>query len=45
MDYGVPERRKNKNDKRSKARYNRFKRGGALRSAQVQGKHHQSREL
>jgi len=33
MDYGVPERRKNKNDKRAKARYNRFKHGGALRAA------------
>jgi len=34
MDYAVPERRKNKNDKRAKARFNRFKRGGALRVAQ-----------
>ncbi|VVB78624.1 Uncharacterised protein [uncultured archaeon] len=31
MDYGCNERRKNKNDKRAKARYNRYKRGGALR--------------
>ena len=32
-EYGYPERRKNKGDKRAKARFNRFKRGGALRSA------------
>lgn len=31
MEYGLPERRKNKNDKRAKARYNRYKRGGAQR--------------
>ena len=31
MDYGTPERRKSKNDKRAKARYNRYKKGGALR--------------
>lgn len=31
MDYGFSERRRNKNDKRAKARYNRYKRGGALR--------------
>ena len=31
MDYGMPERRKNRNDKRAKARYNRYKKGGALR--------------
>jgi hypothetical protein len=31
MDYGMTERRKNKNDKRAKARYNRYKKGGALR--------------
>jgi hypothetical protein len=31
MDYGLPEKRKNKNDKRAKARFNRYKRGGALR--------------
>ena len=31
MDYDVPQRRKNKNDKRAKARFNRYKRGGALR--------------
>jgi|GEM_PF-3222410 len=38
MDYGMPERRKNKNDKRAKARFNRFKIGGALRSAERQKK-------
>ena len=27
----MPERRKNKNDKRAKSRYNRYKKGGALR--------------
>lgn len=31
MDYGFGERRKNKNDKRSKSRFNRYKKGGALR--------------
>jgi len=31
MDYGFGEKRKNKNDKRAKARYNRYKKGGALR--------------
>ena len=31
MDYDIPQRRKNKNDKRAKSRYNRYKRGGALR--------------
>lgn len=31
MEYGFSERRKNKNDKRAKARYNRYKKGGALR--------------
>lgn len=36
MDYGCPERRKNRNDKRAKSRFNRFKRGGAQRSSNVQ---------
>jgi hypothetical protein len=31
MDYGFNERRKNKGDKRAKSRYNRYKKGGALR--------------
>jgi hypothetical protein len=34
MDYGMPEQRKTKNDKRAKARYNRYKKGGALRVSQ-----------
>ncbi len=28
MDYACAERRKTKNDKRAKARYNRYKKGG-----------------
>jgi len=35
MDYGFSEKRKNKNDRRAKSRFNRFKHGGALRSANV----------
>ena len=31
MDYAVPERRKNKNDKRAKGRFNRYKKGGQHR--------------
>jgi hypothetical protein len=31
MDYGFSERRKNKNDKRAKSKYNRYKKGGSLR--------------
>ena len=31
----MPERRKNRNDKRAKARFNRFKRGGAFRAMNV----------
>ena len=31
MDYGFSDRRKTKNDKRAKARYNRYKKGGAIR--------------
>ena len=30
-DYAVPERRKNKSDKRAKGRFMRYKRGGAQR--------------
>jgi hypothetical protein len=30
-DYGYPEKRKSKADKRAKARYMRYKRGGAQR--------------
>lgn len=32
----MPERRKNKNDRRAKSRFNRFKHGGQFRSANVQ---------
>lgn len=32
MDYGVPERRKNKNDKRAKSKFNKYKQGGRHRS-------------
>lgn len=32
MDYAVPERRKNRNDRKAKARFNRFKIGGAQRT-------------
>lgn len=35
MDYACPERRKNKNDKRAKGRFNRFKQGGAQRTANI----------
>jgi len=35
MDYGVPEKRKTKGDKRAKARYSKYKRGGGQRSANV----------
>lgn len=31
MDYGMAERRKTRTDKRAKARYNRYKKGGAKR--------------
>lgn len=35
MDYGFSERRKNKNDKRAKARFGRFKAGGRFRSSNI----------
>ncbi|MBS3091343.1 hypothetical protein J4217_02755 [Candidatus Pacearchaeota archaeon] len=35
MDYGFSERRKNKNDKRAKSRFNKFKRGGRFRTSNV----------
>lgn len=35
MDYGYSERRKNKNDKRAKARFNKYKRGGKFRATDV----------
>ncbi|MFA5857063.1 MAG: hypothetical protein WC867_06890 [Candidatus Pacearchaeota archaeon] len=31
MDYGYNDRRKTKNDKRAKSRYNKYKKGGSLR--------------
>jgi len=33
MDYGFNERRKSKNDKRAKARFNKYKKGGRQRTA------------
>ncbi len=35
MDYGYNEKRKNKNDKRAKSRFNKFKRGGQFRSSNI----------
>ena len=35
MDYGIPERRKTKRDKRAKARFNRFKHGGRFRTIEL----------
>lgn len=35
MDYGYSEKRKSKNDKRAKARFGRYKRGGRFRSTNV----------
>jgi hypothetical protein len=35
MDFGYPEKRKNKNDKRAKARFNKYKKGGAQRSTAI----------
>lgn len=31
MDYSMPEKRKSKTDKRAKARYNKYKKGGGQR--------------
>jgi len=36
MDYAYPERRKGRCDKRAKGRFSRFKRGGALRSMNIE---------
>ena len=36
MDYDVPQRRKTKTDKKAKARYNRYKKGGSLRTRKKQ---------
>jgi hypothetical protein len=38
MDYGFSERRKNRNDKRAKSRFNRYKKGGALRVQKLEDK-------
>jgi hypothetical protein len=38
MDYGFNDKRKSKNDKKAKARYNKYKRGGALRVASKDSK-------
>lgn len=35
MDYGYPEKRKSKNDKRAKARFNKYKKGGQFRSSNI----------
>ena len=35
MEYGYSERRKTRTDKRAKARFGRYKRGGKFRSAQI----------
>lgn len=32
MDYGIPQRRKSKTDKKAKARYNKYKKGGSNRT-------------
>ena len=31
MDYSIPEKRKRRSDKKAKARYNRYKKGGGRR--------------
>ena len=38
MEYGYAERRKTKRDKREKARYNKYKKGGKFRSINVEDK-------
>lgn len=35
MDYAYLEKRKSKNDKRAKSRFNRYKKGGSFRSTNV----------
>ena len=35
MDYGFPEKRKSRRDKKEKARYNRYKKGGRFRGKNV----------
>ncbi len=42
MDYGYPERRKNRNDKRAKRKMRVYKQGGSFRSSGVsETKNHQ----
>ena len=38
MDYGFNDRRKTKNDKKAKVRYNKFKRGGSQRAMNFKSK-------
>lgn len=35
MDYGFPQKRKSKNDKRAKGRFNKYKHGGQFRVSGV----------
>ena len=35
MDYATPDKRKSKNDKRAKARFNRYKKGGQNRVSNI----------
>ena len=35
MDYGMPGKRKSKGDKKAKAKYNRYKKGGKYRSSEI----------
>lgn len=35
MDYGYPQRRKTKGDKKAKAKYNKYKMGGRFRASNV----------
>jgi hypothetical protein len=37
MDYGFSEKRKNKNDKKAKSKYNLYKKGGKYRSTNITG--------
>ena len=38
MDYATPGKRKSKNDKRAKGRYNRYKKGGSQRVVEKKDK-------
>jgi hypothetical protein len=35
MDYGMPEKRKSKNDWKAKSRFNKYKKGGKNRAASI----------